>query len=142
MKNNSKGFLNLLLMRVSMQYFKRISKELRKIGLHRGQPRLLMLLGQNDGLSHTQIAEKLEIRPATTSTMIKRLEKKGLLIRKRSAVDERVSNVFLTKAGKDIQNQISDYLHQINDITFTGFSQDEKEILWSYFQRILENLSE
>ncbi|QNI06956.1 MarR family transcriptional regulator [Mycobacterium kubicae] len=56
-------------------------------------------------MSVKQIATALQLDSATLSPMLKRLEALGLIARTRSAVDERSTDVNLTKAGTDLRQR-------------------------------------
>ena len=88
-----------------------ISKEI--IGLYRpllealditySQYLVLMVLWEKDGLTVKQIGEKLFLDSGTLTPLLKRLETKNYILRNRKKEDERVVEVFLTKAGEDLK---------------------------------------
>src|ERR1700753_4145973 len=55
--------------------------------------------GPQNPLSVKEIAATLQMDSATMSPMLKRLEALGLITRTRSAIDERATDVELTKGG-------------------------------------------
>ena len=110
------------------------------MGLHRGQPPLIMQLYKHDGMTHSDLAERLEVTPATVSNMVKRMERDGLVIRRRDDEDERISRVFLTEAGKALREKIVEHLKDIETGTFAGFSKEEMDIFNNYMERIISNL--
>ena len=77
-----------------------------QIGLHRGQSLVLKALWGQNGLTHSELANLLFVRPATMTNMIKRMEKIGLVERQPDKDDQRVSRVYLTEAGYEIQEQV------------------------------------
>ncbi|UKB85466.1 MarR family transcriptional regulator [Chryseobacterium sp. MEBOG06] len=60
---------------------------------------VMMVLWEGDGLTVTHIGEKLFLDSGTLTPLLKRLEAKGLIVRKRKKEDERVVEVFLNEAG-------------------------------------------
>src|ERR1700754_2963132 len=56
-------------------------------------------------LSVKEIAAALQLDSATLSPMLKRLEALGLITRTRSAIDERATDVELTKAGVQLRQR-------------------------------------
>jgi DNA-binding MarR family transcriptional regulator len=56
-------------------------------------------------LTVKEIAAALQLDPATLSPMLKRLETLGLITRTRSAIDERATDVELTKAGLQLRRR-------------------------------------
>ncbi len=52
-------------------------------GLHPGQDALLMLVWQRPGLRQTDLAGQLGVEPPTVTRMVRRLERGGLVVRRR-----------------------------------------------------------
>jgi DNA-binding MarR family transcriptional regulator len=53
-----------------------------------------------DGVTHSQIAETLEISPAAATKVIKRMEQVHYVQRRADPADERVSRVYLLYTGQ------------------------------------------
>lgn len=66
---------------------------------------VMMILWNGDGLTVSHIGEKLFLDSGTLTPLLKRLETKGFIIRKRKQEDERVVEVFLAEAGKQLQKK-------------------------------------
>lgn len=66
---------------------------------------VMMILWEHDGLPVNSIGEKLYLDSGTLTPLLKRLEAKGFISRKRKKEDERVVEVFITKSGKDLQQK-------------------------------------
>ncbi|WP_419868176.1 MarR family winged helix-turn-helix transcriptional regulator [Chryseobacterium sp. CT-SW4] len=64
---------------------------------------VLMVLWENDGLTVSHIGEKLLLDSGTLTPLLKRLENKGFIIRKRKQEDERVVEIFLTSNGRELK---------------------------------------
>jgi DNA-binding MarR family transcriptional regulator len=77
---------------------------LEEMGLTYPQYLVLLILWENDELSINQIGEKILLNTNTLSPLIKRMEKMGLLLRKRSEKDERKVFIKLTKKGRELKN--------------------------------------
>jgi DNA-binding MarR family transcriptional regulator len=76
-----------------------------EIGITYPQYLVMMVLWENDGLPVNHIGEKLFLDSGTLTPLLKRLETKGVISRKRKKEDERVVEVFLTEAGKQLQQK-------------------------------------
>jgi len=63
---------------------------------------VLMALAEQDGISISRLAERLELSRSTMTPMLRRLEAKGLLIREIEKGNERQKIVSLTKMGRRI----------------------------------------
>jgi DNA-binding MarR family transcriptional regulator len=64
---------------------------------------VMMVLWEHDGLPVSSIGEKLYLDSGTLTPLLKRLEAKGFISRKRKKEDERVVEVFITESGKALQ---------------------------------------
>jgi len=111
-----------------------------QIGLFRGQGMLLKFLSLYDGLTHSEIAEKLAISPAAVTKVIKRLEELFYLKRQPDPKDERISRVFIQPEGQKKIEEIHRIFQELDNTTFQNFSEDELEQLHGYLLRIQSNL--
>jgi DNA-binding MarR family transcriptional regulator len=68
----------------------------------------MLVLWEHDGERVSRIGERLYLDSATLTPLLKRLEARGLIERKRSEADERVVEVFLTAAGKRLERKAND----------------------------------
>jgi DNA-binding MarR family transcriptional regulator len=132
--------LDFLLAQTCRLHYARVHELLETVGLYRGQPPLLHALWDQEGLSHTELATRLEISPATITKMIQRMEKSGFVQRSPDPQDQRLSRVYLTPAGRAIRKEVEAIFIQIEAETFAGLSIEEKETLRNIYTRIQENL--
>jgi DNA-binding MarR family transcriptional regulator len=86
---------------------------LKEMGLTYPQYLVMLLLWEKDGLSVQQIADRLELEGATTTPLIQRMEKLGLLTRKRSQDDERRLEIHLTARGRALRDKALDVPPQL-----------------------------
>lgn len=139
MKKTEDGF-ELILADICRIHHRAVHALLENFGLYRGQPPLLHRLWEKDGRTHNELADSLHVTPATVSRMIRRLEKNGFLKRQSDPSDERVSRVFLTERGRDVEKAVKAALADLDRGAFSGFSPKEREDLRIYLNRIKENL--
>ncbi|MGV8994818.1 MAG: MarR family winged helix-turn-helix transcriptional regulator [Flavobacterium sp.] len=66
---------------------------------------VMMVLWEKDGLTVSELGEKLLLDSGTLTPLLKRLETKSYLSRKRKKEDERVVELFLTKEGINLQQK-------------------------------------
>ncbi len=78
------------------------------IGLTYSQYLVMMVLWETDGITVKNIAQQLQLDSPTITPLLKRLESAGFLNRQRNANDERVVNIFLTDAGRNIQARVAE----------------------------------
>ncbi|TDX86225.1 MarR family winged helix-turn-helix transcriptional regulator [Epilithonimonas xixisoli] len=78
---------------------------LKNIGLTYPQYIAMMALWEKDDLTVNQVGELLQLDNGTLTPLLKRLESKNLLTRKRSKEDERVVKIHLTENGKKLKEK-------------------------------------
>lgn len=66
---------------------------------------VLLVLWEEDGCRVTRLGERLELDSGTLSPLLKRLEARGLVERRRREDDERVVEIWLTRAGKALEKR-------------------------------------
>ena len=77
-------------------------------GLTYPQYLVLLVLWEKDAQPVNDIAKRLYLETNTVTPLLQRMEKKGILTRKRGREDARQMIVSLTKKGKDLQNILAD----------------------------------
>ena len=134
--------LGELLLQICRLNRRRMHVLLDEIGLYRGQPHVLRALWDREGLAHSELAHKLHRSAATITNMLKRMDKAGFVERRPDPADERVSRVYLTDAGRAIQDRVHHVWREIEDRAFAGFAEQERDLLQGYLARIRDNLLE
>jgi Transcriptional regulators len=120
--------------------FHRAHKLLETIGLHPGQAHLLGVVGHNEGISQNQLAKTLNVKPATVTGMIKKIEKAGLIERKSDEQDQRVLRVYTTKEGKELSLKLKRFYDEIKKDCFKGFTDEELILFRRLLMQMKDNL--
>lgn len=136
----SKDSLYYIFLEVIRFHYYRTHVLLEEIGVYPGQPPMLFILNQEDGLSQKELANKLKIKPSTITVMLKRMEKANLIVRKKDDKDQRVSRVYLTEKGKKVCEDTIKVVKQIERECFKDFTEEEKETLKSLFLKMKNNI--
>lgn len=123
-------------------YHHKMHKLLEEIDLYPGQPPLLFTLNKEDGQSQKELAEKLNVRPSTMTVMLKRMEKGNLVKRKQDLDDQRISRVYITKAGKEICEKSKEVMQRTEEEMFGNLTVDEKVILRRLLLVVKNNLED
>jgi DNA-binding MarR family transcriptional regulator len=76
---------------------------LEPLGLTYPQYLVLLVLWQRDGLAVHQLGERLVLDSGTLTPLLKRLERQGLIERRRGGDDERVVRIHLTAEGRALR---------------------------------------
>jgi MarR family transcriptional regulator, organic hydroperoxide resistance regulator len=128
---------------IGRMHAKRADRFMERFGLFRGQAILLKVLFERDGLTHSEIAEKLEISPAAGTKVIKRMESLNYVRRSPDPTDERISRVFLLPEGAAVVHQIENAFDQIDQVLLSQLNSDEQrtliDLLWKVYNGLLEH---
>jgi MarR family transcriptional regulator, organic hydroperoxide resistance regulator len=81
---------------------------LEQVGLTYPQYLVMLLLWETDNQSVGAIGDRLLLDSGTLTPLLKRMEQKGLITRKRNAADERQVSIQLTDAGKALHERAVD----------------------------------
>ena len=77
-------------------------------GLTYPQYLVLLVLWEKDAQPVNDIAKRLYLETNTVTPLLQRMEKEGILVRKKGKEDARQMIVSLTKKGQDLQNILAD----------------------------------
>lgn len=102
--------------------------------------RLLFYVQRVPGCRQVEIADWLDLTPATVGRMIDRLEKQGLVCRESDPGDRRVFRVHLGKAAKPHMTRLNAYANRVCERAFSGLSTQECEGLRAALDRVHESL--
>jgi DNA-binding MarR family transcriptional regulator len=132
--------MGFLLAQVCRLHHARAHTLLEELGLYRGQPPMLFALWEQEGATHGELAVRLHVKPATITKMITRMEKAGFVERRPDSEDQRVSRVYLTDAGRSIQDRVEQVWRTLEEEIFEGLGGEERDLLRRLFLQMRENL--
>lgn len=110
-------------------------------GLYPGQLPILEYILQNDNCTQKEIAEHLQVSPASVATSIKRMQRSGLVEKITDKSDLRYNRITLTDMGRKVVTKSRKDFNKVDKLLFKGFSDDEIKELCGYFERMIDNLS-
>ena len=110
---------------------------LKPLGLTYTQYIVLLVLWEKDGVSVTEIGEKLMLDNGTLSPLLKKLEQAGYVSRKRSCEDERVVTITLTDAGRALQEKAKDVPLQVGGCL--DLPPEKAQALYTLLYELLNN---
>jgi DNA-binding MarR family transcriptional regulator len=128
--------------RAAKAYRNRAREELSELGLHVGQEMLLLQLWEEDGLSHSELADRLNVELPAISKMVNRMESAGWIECRSDPADSRVSRVFLTNEGRALQEPVENIWRQTEMQMLDGLSTEEKLLFRRILVDVRDNLSE
>ena len=110
-------------------------------GLYMGQPRILITIKELEGASQKEIADHLHVTPASLAMSLKRLQKAGFIERHADSKDTRINKIHLAPRGQEVIESCRRQMVWIDQQMMAGFSDQEKEQLAGYLDRLHTNLS-
>lgn len=125
---------------VSKEIIRKYKPLLDKIDLTYTQYITMMYLWENSETNVKDLGEKLFLDSGTLTPLLKKLEKKGYIIREHEENDARNLKISLTKAGKDLENDAIK-VHD-NMCKYINISNEEYIVLKKVITKILDNLKE
>ena len=126
--------------RVIRMYYGRMQAQLAEVGIYRGQPPIMGLLYQHDGMSQKEIASALNLSPATMTVTLKRMEKAGLVRREMDEHDQRILRVHLSEQGRQMWLKSADQIRAVTEELMEGFTPEEERQMREYLYRIARNM--
>lgn len=83
-----------------------------ELGTTPGELKALLRLQADGQVTAGELARAWNNDPSTTTWLIDRLEKRGLVERRQSETDRRVKHVVLTDRGREVRAQVTAALHR------------------------------
>ncbi len=104
-----------------------------KGGRPSAQNRILLMLGESDGISQRDMTTLLQLRPQSVSETLGKLVAAGLVERRQSVRDKRIFNIFLTDEGRERLSELIEDRPDFAALFLSPLCDEEK-------QRLLELL--
>ena len=125
-----------------MMVQKKLMVQLKDTGLTLGQPKVLDYLKDHDGASQKEIAAGCLIEAGSLTSILNRMEEKGLIERKMLNGNRRTFHIFMTESGKKNQKLVEETFEKIEETALNNISEEEQKVFMEIFHRIYRNLAE
>lgn len=99
---------------------------------------IIEAIGIEEPLNMSVIAKKLNVTVGTLTTNMNGLEKKGYIVRERSASDKRVVYITLTERGRKAFFHHRDFHRKMIKAAVMGLDDDEKRMLYKCLVKLDE----
>jgi len=106
-----------------------LRSHMEKLGLHRGQGFALIHLWHHDGVPQRELAQAMQLRPASVTNMLQRMERDGWISRSRDDEDQRVVRVFITPKAKDLRKEAERVFREMEEELGSVYTKAELETL-------------
>lgn len=121
------------IMRAADIHSRRLSKT---AGLTVPQLLLLQAIRNLGAVAISRLSTELNLSQATVTTILDRLEQRGLAVRRRSDRDKRVVNAYLTEAGEAVLAKAPPPLQERFSAEFAKLEDWEKSMILASLQRV------
>ena len=129
------------LMAMQSQFHKQLLKKLENTELSTGQPKVLAYLWHHEGNSQKAIAQACMLEPGSLTVLLKRMEKQGIVERRYLDGNLKTRDVYLTEYGRELAKLTVESFFAVEEMAFSGFSEDERAVFLQLCVRMRENLS-
>jgi len=140
-KKREGGYLISQIHQLSGRIFSKKLKDY-QIDINHAQGRIIFALWKKDQIPIISLAEETSLSKSTLTTMLERLEEKGLIMCRQSEIDKRVTLVCLTQKSSSLRNGYQKISSDMTDLFYEGFSEDEITQFESSLKKILQNLKQ
>ena len=110
---------------------------LKPLGLTYTQYIVLLVLWEQDGISVSEIGEKLLLDNGTLSPLLKKMEQAGYVRRRRCREDDRVVEITLTEEGRALQEKAKDVPAKVAGCI--DLSPEKAQALYALLYELLGN---
>lgn len=110
---------------------------LKPLGLTYTQYLVFLVLWEQDGISVSEIGEKLMLDNGTLSPLLKKMEQAGYIQRSRCREDDRVVEIRLTEEGRALQEKASTVPAEVAGCI--NLSPEKAKMLYDLLYELLDN---
>ena len=132
--------LHYLIMANQMLVQRGLLERLKETGLTIGQPKVLDYLKEHDGSNQKEIARACFLEAGSLTSILNRMEEKGLIERRMLNGNRRSFHVFLTENGKKNQELVEEMFAETEKDALDGISSEEFETFMEVYRKIYGNL--
>lgn len=141
MKNNG-GYLINQIQKISSRKFNELLKEKNIDEFNGSQGVILYSLWNNKELTIKEIGKITGLAKTSLTSMLDRMEEKGLIRRKDNSEDKRSIKIMITDKAKELEKDYNDISNKMSNIFYKNFSDKEINEIENYLERIISNLEE
>lgn len=133
--------IRTLLQTIAIQTRKNYAQKLRELGLHIGQELALFHLWEQEGLTQSQLRNKIGTEASTMSNMLRKLERDEIVYRTPDERDHRITHVYLTEKGQQLQGPITQMWKEHELEMLQDIESDQLKIVRDVLKKMQHNLT-
>ena len=101
---------------------------------------VLSVLAIHEGINQRELVRYTHLRPPTISIILRRMEEEGIVERKSNPDDLRAVHVYLTEAGRLLDQQHIERIRKLDANAMRGLSEEEIAVLMQLLPKLRDNL--
>lgn len=129
--------LGWMIQRLARRLSQAMETRLDSHGLSLSQFAVMMTVLENDGLSQTEIGDRLGQPPYATSRAIDHLESVGLLERRPHPTSRRTHTVHATAAARALSRDLFAIVQEVNDTLAAPLSDQERATFLTLLTKVM-----
>ncbi len=107
------------------------------LGIVIGQFPILLELWVKDGVTQRELLQKLDLEQATLANTLNRMERDGLIVRKKHPSDSRSQQIWLTSKGASVRQEAYKAANDQNLTALSPLSTEEQNQFLDFMRRII-----
>lgn len=124
----------------NLELYKR--KNLEKSELNMTDSLALHLIRKNQGISQDKLADMIGVDKGLVTKIVKQLEQKQLVLRKKNPDDKRMNFLFPTSKAEEIKHSVVDIERAYFKMLFDEFTKEEYECFLSLLTKVYNKSKE
>lgn len=104
------------------------------------QMRMLEFIEKNGGCSQAEVAEEMQVSPASVAQSLKRMEASGFVERNACSGNLRANSLRITESGAEAARRCRGIFDGLEKDMVAGFTDEETVLLGELLSRVIRNL--
>lgn len=135
-------YLAFLIMEAARLQRTVFDRRVRKIGFTRTQWLALRRVGDQPGVSQSELAELLEVEKTSAGRLIDKLEAFGWLERRQDDADRRIKRIYLTELGHRIHRDVTPVAEAMVEEELSGLTREQRDLLTDLLMTVKQRLQD
>lgn len=121
-------------------FARQLQDRIKPLGLTTGTFPALLALWEGDGLTQRELIDRLDIEQPTLANTLSRMERDGLVVRKKDTVDARAQRIWLTDQARALRAPAIAAAMQVNSEALAGLAEAERDQFLALMRRIITGM--
>ncbi|AFL73626.1 MarR family winged helix-turn-helix transcriptional regulator [Thiocystis violascens] len=137
--DQSAGYLANHLARL---FARQLQGRIKPLGLTTGTFPALLVLWEGDGLTQRELIDRLDIEQPTLANTLARMERDGLIVRKKDAADARAQRIWLTDQARALRAPAIAAAVQVNNDALAVLTEAGRDQFIALMRRVIAGMQE